>query len=209
MGLSRLPVFPTRMNCLVLGNRLKNVRAGLEMLKAKAAALKIQYKELEQKSSADNANIGDIFKNAFSLLSRAEFYGADVNAYKAQCQKNGLSVRAETKSVCGIQIPVFQLIKTNIVSPAPLIRGGAELSKAQCAFSQAITSLVDIISIKNSAELLKKALTATNKRINALEIVIIPQLEMTIAFINTELDEKEREEFHKLKKVQKLNGSKF
>jgi V-type H+-transporting ATPase subunit D len=49
---------------------------------------------------------------------------------------------------------------------------------------------------------LDEALKTTNRRVNALEYVIKPRLENTIAYIKLELDEREREEFYRLKKIQ-------
>ena len=50
--------------------------------------------------------------------------------------------------------------------------------------------------------ILDEVIKVTNRRVNALEHVLIPRTENTIKYINSELDELDREEFYRLKKVQ-------
>jgi V-type H+-transporting ATPase subunit D len=52
--------------------------------------------------------------------------------------------------------------------------------------------------------ILDEVLKSTSRRVNALEFVMIPKLENTLNYINSELDEQDREEFFRLKKIQKL-----
>lgn len=52
--------------------------------------------------------------------------------------------------------------------------------------------------------MLDRVIKATNRRVNALHYIIIPRLERTLAYIVTELDEYEREEFYRIKKIQEL-----
>uniref|UniRef100_A0A5F5PSQ7 V-type proton ATPase subunit D n=3 Tax=Boreoeutheria TaxID=1437010 RepID=A0A5F5PSQ7_HORSE len=56
--------------------------------------------------------------------------------------------------------------------------------------------------IETSFVTLDEAIKITNRRVNAIEHVIIPRIERTLAYIITELDEREREEFYRLKKIQ-------
>ncbi|KAF6128924.1 ATPase H+ transporting V1 subunit D [Phyllostomus discolor] len=56
--------------------------------------------------------------------------------------------------------------------------------------------------IETSFVTLDEAIKITNRRVNAIEHVIIPRIERTLAYIVTELDEREREEFYRLKKIQ-------
>jgi V-type H+-transporting ATPase subunit D len=49
---------------------------------------------------------------------------------------------------------------------------------------------------------LDEVIKVTNRRVNALEHILIPRAENTIKYINSELDELDREEFYRLKKVQ-------
>ena len=50
--------------------------------------------------------------------------------------------------------------------------------------------------------ILDEVIKVTNRRVNAIENVIIPKIENTIKFVSSELDEQDREEFYRLKKVQ-------
>jgi len=71
----------------------------------------------------------------------------------------------------------------------------------QC-YAKAIEMLVSLASLQTSFIVLDEAIKITNRRVNAIEHVIIPRLERTIDYINSELDEREREEFFRLKKIQ-------
>lgn len=62
--------------------------------------------------------------------------------------------------------------------------------------------LVELASLQTAFVTLDNAIKTTNRRVNALEHVVVPKLENTIAYIKGELDELEREEFFRLKKVQ-------
>ena len=62
--------------------------------------------------------------------------------------------------------------------------------------------LVDLASLQTSFVILDQVIKITNRRVNAIEHVIIPRIENTILYIASELDEQDREEFFRLKKVQ-------
>jgi V-type H+-transporting ATPase subunit D len=55
---------------------------------------------------------------------------------------------------------------------------------------------------KTAFVILDEVIKVTNRRVNALEHILIPRTENTIKYINSELDELDREEFYRLKKVQ-------
>lgn len=69
-------------------------------------------------------------------------------------------------------------------------------------YGKAIDLLVELASLQHNFQMLDQVIKATNRRVNALQYVIIPRLERTLAYIITELDEYEREEFYRLKKIQ-------
>jgi len=70
------------------------------------------------------------------------------------------------------------------------------------AFLETVQLLVELASLQTSFLTLDEAIKTTNRRVNALENVVKPRLGNTISYIKGELDELEREEFFRLKKVQ-------
>jgi V-type H+-transporting ATPase subunit D len=62
--------------------------------------------------------------------------------------------------------------------------------------------LVELASLQTSFITLDEVIKVTNRRVNAIEHVIIPRIENTLHYIISELDEVEREEFYRLKKIQ-------
>nr|XP_045001177.1 V-type proton ATPase subunit D-like [Jaculus jaculus] len=82
-------------------------------------------------------------------------------------------------------------------------RGGEQLAKLKRNYAKVVELLVELASLQTSFVTLDEAIKITNRHVNAIEHVIIPWTERTLAYIITELGEREREEFYRLKKIQK------
>merc|ERR1712121_132510 len=85
---------------------------------------------------------------------------------------------------------------------ALLAKGGQQLKRLKANYQKAINLLVELASLQTSFITLDEVIKTTNRRVNAIEHVIIPRIERTLSYIISELDELEREEFFRLKKVQ-------
>jgi V-type H+-transporting ATPase subunit D len=81
-------------------------------------------------------------------------------------------------------------------------RGAQQVSRCRDAYLRAIGSLLDLAALQTSFYMLKEVIRTTNRRVNALEHVLVPRLEGSVAYITSELDEQDREEFFRLKKIQ-------
>ena len=80
--------------------------------------------------------------------------------------------------------------------------GGQAINKAKERFQRYLKLLVEIASLQTQFVTIDRVIKVTNRRVNALEFVIIPQIEGTIKWIEGELDELDREDFYRLKCVQ-------
>ncbi|VDM73295.1 unnamed protein product [Strongylus vulgaris] len=74
-------------------------------------------------------------------------------------------------------------------------KGGANIGKLKKNYNKAIELLVELATLQTCFITLDEAIKVTNRRVNAIEHVIIPRIENTLSYIVTELDEMEREEF--------------
>jgi V-type H+-transporting ATPase subunit D len=67
--------------------------------------------------------------------------------------------------------------------------------KAREVYAKAVETLVELASLQAAFMILDEVIRATNRRVNAIEHVVIPRLENTIKYVISELDEMDREEF--------------
>lgn len=74
--------------------------------------------------------------------------------------------------------------------------------KAKDRFTKYLKMLIEIASLQTQFVTIERVIKVTNRRVNALEFVVIPNIENTIKWIEGELDELDREDFYRLKCVQ-------
>lgn len=200
----RLPIFPTRMNLKLVNNKLEVANRGHRLLKSKCDALNLQFKKIQEKMEALNSNTTQLFKEAFISLSKAKFMGANIELFIKDSEKYPIDLKMSYTMVSGITLPNFT-VDTNFDFDEVHGRGATHFLETRRLFKKLIILLIDISSVTSTFKALKSAIQATNRRINSLEHMMIPRLEKTQKFISCELDEQEREEFFRLKKIQSMN----
>ena len=129
---------------------------------------------------------------------------------KHEVKKSSFRVHAATENVAGVILPVFrhERVEGDSFESFGLAGGGRQVEKARTQFGELLGKLVKLASLQTSFVALNEALKVTNRRVNALEHVVIPRMDNTCKYIVKELDELEREDFFRLKKVVKQNQEK-
>nr|XP_042705259.1 V-type proton ATPase subunit D isoform X2 [Chrysemys picta bellii] len=184
-GKDRIEIFPSRMAQTIMKARLKGAQTGRNLLKKKSDALTLRFRQILKK----------IIEVHFLLFSTTVIQ----NVNKAQ-----VKIRAKKDNVAGVTLPVFEHYQEggDSYELTGLARGGEQLAKLKRNYAKAVELLVELASLQTSFVTLDEAIKITNRRVNAIEHVIIPRIERTLSYIITELDEREREEFYRLKKIQ-------
>jgi len=118
-------------------------------------------------------------------------------------------IRAKLDNIAGVKIPIFERAPLQTPQKEVIVglsRGGQQVVKCKQNFTKALDDLVQLASLQTSLRTLDDALKVTNRRVNALEFVVMPKLQNTIKYIQSELDELEREDTYRIKKVKDLRS---
>jgi V-type H+-transporting ATPase subunit D len=213
---NRLNVVPTVTVLAVVKNRLIGAQRGYKLLKKKADALSLRYRHILKKIVNAKLSMGENMKSASFAWTEAKYVAGEGIKHTVLDSVEGkaeVRVKAYADNVAGVKIPKFNACGsgsggeggTSTESKSELTglgRGGKQVQKCKKAYKEALQTLVELASLQTAFLTLDQAIKTTNRRVNALENVVTPRLENTVSYIKGELDELEREEFFRLKKVQ-------
>jgi len=205
-GKNRLPIFPTRMALTVMKAKLKGAITGHSLLKKKSDALTMRFRAILSKLVENKQTMGITMRDASFSLAAAKFAAGDITPTVLENVSVAMvRVKMATENVAGVHLPVFSKnIEGNVNTQelTGLSKGGQQIHKSRDTFLKAIDALIELASLQTAFVTLDEVIRVTNRRVNAIEYVVKPKLENTVSYIIAELDENEREEFYRLKKVQ-------
>ncbi|EGR52115.1 uncharacterized protein TRIREDRAFT_2476 [Trichoderma reesei QM6a] len=200
----REAVFPTRQSLGIMKAKLKGAETGHSLLKRKSEAL--TNAEITRRIDEAKRKMGRVMQiAAFSLAEVSYAVGGDIG-YQVQESVKSARFRIRTKqdNVSGVLLPSFESYLTegnNDFGLTGLGKGGQQVQRCRETYARAVEALVELASLQTAFVILDEVIKVVNRRVNAIEHVIIPRTENTIKYINSELDELDREEFYRLKKV--------
>jgi V-type H+-transporting ATPase subunit D len=204
---NRYPALPSRMSLIAFKGRLKGAQKGHSLLKKKADALVIRYRMIMSELRKAKLSVVSQVKDSHFCVTNATFIAGDISfAVQESLKLPAYKTNLHVDNVAGVQIPTMRSHNDDaelgqLVSG--LGKGGEQIKEARRAFRETLQALVKIASLQAAWITLDIAIKITNRRVNALEKVVIPKVQGTLDYIGSELDELEREEFFRLKMVQK------
>lgn len=202
----RLVVVPTVTVLAVMKARLQGATKGHALLKKKADALNMRFRQILKKIVQAKEEMGTLMKASFFSLAQARYSTGEFrHTVLDSVDQASIRVKLSQDNVAGVKLPRFEAVKAGGDPKLGMIglgTGGKQIQECRKSFLEAVDLLVELASLQTAFLTLDEAIKTTNRRVNALEHVVKPKLENTIAYIKGELDELEREEFFRLKKVQ-------
>lgn len=206
MSTSKEQVFPTRMTLGLMKSKLKGANQGYSLLKRKSEALTMRFREITKKIDESKRRMSTVMQTAsFSLAEVTYATGENIGYQVQESVANArFKIRACQENISGVYLSQFEAVIDSGINDFKLTglgRGGQQVQCAKNIYTKVVESLVHLASLQTAFVILDEVIKVTNRRVNSIEHVIIPRTENTIAYINSELDELDREEFYRLKKV--------
>lgn len=205
-GPGREAVFPTRQVLGQMKSKLKGAQTGHSLLKRKSEALTKRFREILKRIDEAKRKMGRVMQiAAFSLAEVTYAAGGDMSFQVQESVKNArFRIRTKQENVSGVFLPQFESVIKDDINDFQLTglgKGGQQVKRCRETYARAVEALVELASLQTAFIILDETIKVVNRRVNAIEHVIIPRTENTISYINSELDELDREEFYRLKKV--------
>lgn len=201
----RLNVNPNRMELIKLRRRLQIARRGHKLLKDKFdemmklfLALVREMSELRVQVEKEIAGAQEIFALARSETSTQELEEA------LSFPESEVSVRVDKVNLMSVRVPEFDFEIDGAIDCYGLAATPTTIDESLRLFRALLPHMVELSQKEKAVLSLADEIEKTRRRVNALEYVLIPQLEQTIRYITMKLDEFERANLTKLMKIKEL-----
>ncbi len=198
-------VKPTRMELLKLKRKAKLADKGYRLLKQKRDALIMEFFNILEEAKGVRKQATEVLSDAFSSIILAQAtLGTIKVAQASMAVKDAPPLETASKSIMGVKVPTLKLGETErnpVERGYGLIDTSSQLDEAAEGFEKALAVVVQLAEVEKTIRRLAEEIESTKRRVNALENIVIPRLTATVSYIEMRLDEMERENFFKLKRI--------
>lgn len=202
--------FPTKGNLILAKNSLTLAKQGYELMDKKRNILIREMMNLIDRAASIQSEIDATFREAYNALQHANIelgvHAVEDIALSIPVEN---TVRIKTRSIMGTEIPLVEYdAQAANARPQFAFYGTREsLDNAKASFEKVKALTITLSTVETSAIRLAANIKKTQKRANALKNITIPTYERLVKDMTNALEEKEREEFTRLKVVkQRLKG---
>jgi V/A-type H+-transporting ATPase subunit D len=200
-------VKPTRMELLAIRKKKKLAEKGHKLLGEKRDALVMQFFEIIRTRDSLRSEVNLKLGEAFDTLVDAEMIlGRDTVEDVTYSIPELQEIPTDVVNIMGVQVPQIHAEALKIPNQ-PLygyLHTNARLDEATDRFHYVLLKILKLAEIEGSIERLAAEIEKTKRRVNALEHIFIPRLNATKKYIEMQLQEREREDFFRRKRIKSI-----
>lgn len=196
-------VHPTRMELLTLRKRRNIAERGRDLLREKLDALMIEFFQFVREISTLRAKAQGLLAEAYETFVEAQMAMGYMKLEQTSVGvEDRFTIESKSRNIIGVTIPYIQVnVKPLTGFPYNIYDTSIKLDEATLKMADAIKAIAELSSAEAAVKKLAEAIAATKRRVNSLEYVVIPRMLATIRYIEMHLEEAEREDFFRLKRI--------
>lgn len=197
-------IAPTKSNLIKAKSSLVLSKKGYELLDKKRNVLIKEMMEFVDKARNMHNDIYRVIEEAYEALQKANItLGVKSVEDMSHSVPNDEYFDVLLKSVMGVDIPTVKYKEEKIIPTYGFYNTNSAIDEARQKFKEVRYKVYELAEVENSIFKLAKEIEKTQKRTNALQHIQIPKYKEQVKYIQDALEEKEREDFFRLKKLKK------
>ena len=202
-------ITPTRMVLNQMKGRLKTASRGHKLLKDKRDELMRQFMDVVRRNQELRIKVEKGLTEAFAALSVASaVMSPEMLEQSLLYPRQSVELDMRFKNIMSVNVPVYDFrTKTadqGDIYPYGLAQTSGELDDAMTALSGVFEDMLELAQVEKTMQLLAQEIEKTRRRVNALEYVMIPDLQKNIKYIAMKLEENENSTKVRLMKVKEM-----
>ena len=200
---------PTRMELTRLKGRLKTAVRGHKLLKDKRDEMMKQFLDIVRRNRALRKKVEEDLQRANAAITVASaVMGPEILEQALLYPKAGVELDVSFRNIMSVNVPAYDFRTTggdgSEIYPYGFAQTSGELDAALEALNSVFRDMLELAEVEKSMQLLSQEIEKTRRRVNALEYVMIPEMEENIRYISMKLAENENATKVRLMKVKDM-----
>lgn len=202
-------VTPTRMELKRLKGRLKTARRGHKLLKDKRDELMRQFMGIVKLNQKLRTQVEEGLTAAFASLQVASaIMSPEILEQALLYPRQSVELGLDYRNVMSVNVPEYSFHTKNNdpseIYPYGFAQTSGELDDALDKMARVFEDMLQLAQVEKTMQLMAEEIEKTRRRVNALEYVMIPELETNIKYISMKLEENENSTKVRLLKVKEM-----
>mgnify|MGYP002761435134 FL=1 len=201
-------VKPTRSEELRLKERIDLADNGHSILEQKRDGLIHEFMKVIGEAEEVNEELADLYSQARLKLLLTEVYDGEASIQaNALNTSNGREITLESQNIMGVKVPEIDSIEASrglMDREYGLTDSSSRIDSTADKFEELLEKVVDAAETQTKIMRLLDEIEKTKRRVNALEHKIIPEMEEGLDTVTQLLEEREREETFRMKKIKEM-----
>ena len=202
-------ITPTRMVLNQLKGRLKTARRGHKLLKDKRDELMRQFMDVVKINKQLRTRVEESLTAAFASLQVASaIMSPEMLEQALLYPRQSVELEMKFKNIMSVNVPRYSFTTKNNdpseIFPYGFAQTSGELDDALEQLAKVFEDMLQLAEVEKTMQLLAEEIEKTRRRVNALEYVMIPDLEKNIKYISMKLEENENSTKVRLLKVKEM-----